>query len=422
MPHSDKGLFYLERVAYLISHEVGTIEERRQCAVAAMNFLQDIKCFDTPHWDILNEASGLQIDKPHHVPSNNASPDYDAQLLRKVISHKFGEAQYFLQNKRVTRDRYYRQLEETIKFLILCKNFKGVEELEQRIQNIVNFPELTVKEQEACRRIRVLVAASFYMQKKFFKCCQYFFKWLSIDPDLLNTPPIPARNVLLTDKEINLMITISCLISIPLESYNDFIYLREAVPFFEHFPLCLRSLRLLLNTSFNKFFSLWQGNEIAEECLQSPYLVDAWPFAQLVMRSKIYYFYFKVSCEIQIGYLSRTLGIEEKTIREDVELLIESANLNIVIRGDTLCESQCRRLEDIVVQLQRNEREIDRRIQEKRQKVLELENKAEGIIVNNDTVNRSTLPNSVSSDNDTMDLNDLTNVSDTDSFAFDGTS
>ena len=186
-------------------------------------------------------------------------------------------------------------------------------------------------------RIQILLCVSYFLQERYFDCCTKFFTIMNSEPLTLKVLSEHFNSVdFISKEEFMMMLNISVLISIPLDNYDDFIYLSDLKQFFCMTPLLVTCLELLINTNFNKFFKIWHG-EINGMCVKSLFLEPSWSSsAAIIMRCKIYFFYLRISKKLQFTYLSSTLGIDLEDIKKELTKLIISGQLNFEIDDDVI--------------------------------------------------------------------------------------
>lgn len=410
------GAISVERVNHSISKGYGSEEERRNWAQDTVKYLCSIGCVSTPHWDKLLATGGFNT-LPEIAPCQ-------APVLQKVIAHEYSEAVTLLETRDLTVAKHCRNLETIAETLILGGSFKELEEIEYQISGINSSRQDSLGDQEAdaLRRIKLLLCASLYLRGKYFDCSSNFFKLLTSDDKMMDFLRHDFTKGFLTNSELLMMIQISTLLAVPLDNYEDFIQIEELVPFHEICPSLYQCLKLLINTSFAKFFQIWHG-EINQQCNQSYFLDQNWLPSQRIMREKIYFFYLRFSNQIEISYLSRILGIEESLVRKELENLINSIHLSFEIKDDTIRYRRTFFLEDVVNQLQLNEKLISSKLDSQKSKNREMRDLLQNMIIDNnqnnqivagDTPHRSNRPGDRQEDSEIMDVDEINDVSDVD--------
>lgn len=217
-----------------------------------------------------------------------------------------------------------------------------------------------------------------------------------------------------------MMVNISVLISIPLDNYDDFIYLSDLKQFFQMTPLLVNCLELLINTNFNKFFKIWHG-EINKICMESLFLEPSWSSsAAVIMRCKIYFFYLRISKKLQFSYLSSTLGIDLEDIKEELTKLIISGQLNFEIDGDVIHFEDSSILQSIVNDISRNGTMINEVIDKLKNENTDLKDIIQGnSLMYSGGNNTATIINNESSDDmDIDEVNDRSDISDSEGGLF----
>ncbi|GAV48070.1 hypothetical protein ZYGR_0I03670 [Zygosaccharomyces rouxii] len=411
-----EGAILVERVNHFICKEYGSEQERKKWAEDIIKYLCDIGCVNTPHWNKLLDIGDFET-LPEVSPC-------ESLILQKTIAHEYAEAVALLETNDIAIATHCRNLEAITEILILDRNFRELEEIEYQITGINFSRQESLGEQEAnaLRRIKLLLCASLYLRGKYFDCSNCFFKLLTNDHKMMDFLSQEAPKKFLTNSEVLMMVQISTLLAIPLDNYEDFTHIEELVPFQKVCPSLYHCLRLLINTSFGKFFQLWHG-DINEQCDQSFFLDQNWGAAQCMMREKIYFFYLRVSNYIEISYLSRILGIEESLVKKEVENLINSMHLSFEIQGDTVRYKRSFFLENVVSQLQLNEKSILSKLESQRLRNREMRDLLQSMIIGNDENNRSIAGDALlrsdrrelsREDSEMMDVDEINDVSDMD--------
>ena len=247
----------IERINYLLALNHGTSEVRKQWAIQAIQYLQSVGFTSSPHWNRFVHNSGLPPTKCFQLKRHPA--DEEETFLQKVISHKFTEALFMLESKEMDKVEHYQNAEKAIQLLIRSKDYKNAEDLEYRIRG--RHPdlhkELPEGELSAYRRIHLLGCACLFIEEKYFDCCHTFFNYLNRDLGVIEVLSENQYDPFISNEEILLMVTISVLVSIPLDNYDNFIYLENMSYFFDICPLLLKCLKLLIKTKFQSFFQIW---------------------------------------------------------------------------------------------------------------------------------------------------------------------
>lgn len=411
-----EGAILVERVNHLLCKDYGSQQEKRNWAKNTVNYLCNIGCTNTPYWTRFLDIGCIET-----VPEVSRC---ESIILSKTIAHEYSEAVAFLETNDIAIATHFRNLEAITEILILSGNFRELDEIEYQVTGI-NFSRqesLGEEEANAFRRIKLLLCASLYLRGRYFDCFNCFFKLLSNDCKMMNFLTEEPSKKFLTNSELLMMIQISTLLAIPLDNYEDFTNLEELVPFQIICPSLYHCLRLLINTSFGKFFQLWHG-DINEKCSRSFFVDQNWSPAQRVMREKVYFFYLRVSNFIEISYLSRILGIEKSLVKEEVENLINSTHLSFELEGDTVRYKNSVLLENVVDQLQSNGNLISSKLESQRAKNREMRDFLQSMIIDNNENNRGIAGDAIlktdkretrRENSEMMDLDEINDVSDID--------
>ncbi|KAG0671040.1 COP9 signalosome complex subunit 11 [Maudiozyma exigua] len=360
----------IERIVYDLKHGTKDQNEKQRLAVEAINYLKQLNYTNSPHWDTLLSVSGL----PRHPEDASFQSDQTEQcvIIKKIIAHEYVDALRILESGNINQDEYFRRLECIININILNKDYHSIEEISNYFKNN-NHSDLEPAEQTALRKIQLVICSSFYLQRRFFECCSTFFKFVEDDPGILDL----LRNddngfILFRKEEILIMISISCVVSIPLDNYSSFIYLPEVKELFKLYPPLFRCMEYLIQTKFTAFFKYWD-KMIGNMCDDSMFLEKSWKFAQFTMRSKLFFFYIRISTRFEISYISRILNVDEIQAKEEIQKLIDSAGLNVVICDDIIKYKYKMLFQDAVETLKESELKIqtlldDRRMSNRRMK------------------------------------------------------
>lgn len=417
------GATYIERVHHLILNENSPQDSKQQCATDAVSYLQDIGFTKSPYWDILVSTSGM-----HNVKECEEQAVGEALAIQKAIAHKYTEAISTLEALNVSPLKYYEYLEKIVRLLVLAKNYKGLEELDYRLNALpANYDSMRPEEIQALRRLKLIICSSFYLRGGYFSCCKSFFKLLDSDADVLRILSEEQPDPFITNGEVILMITISTILAIPFDNYDDFLHLQHLEEHKQIFSRLIDCLKLLINTSFGRFLDLW-NEEFDKQCKQSMFLSQRWSSAKYMMRCKIYFFYLRISNKVEISYLSRTLHIEVELIEREIEHLIKSAHLNFELNGDLVTYSPKHYLQDVAPRLKKNQELLEKKLEVRRLRNQQLKDVVQEMIVKNNeqrvekdsTTNESLIYHAsrYRSSTDNMDLDEINDISDPESGTF----
>lgn len=403
------GPILIERSAHLLKKNQGTPEQRKAWATNAVRYLCSIGITNSPHWSLFLQESRLTASELSKI--TRAPVVQDKYLLEKIIAHQYVDAIFLKETRSVPQNKHFENLEGVTELLILGKNYRSIEELEFRIQNVTGFNNLSPDRKHVIRRIQLMTCVSYFLQENFFDCCSMFFKYFSRDLDLLDGFIYQHSGKFILNEEIIMMVLISCLVSIPVDNYSNFIYLETSLRFMKNCPMLLSCMSLLIDTKFKKFFILW-NNVINNQCKTSMFLDSSWSVADTMMRTKIYFFYLKMSDRIEIEYLSGILGIPHDTVRSDIKQLIQTAHLNFVLQDDIISFHEKNPLKEMTEKLSQNGQEIEQMLLVKECKNSTLREQLQNTIIKNNA-NQDTLVSEQSSAD--MDMNEINNHSDNES-------
>lgn len=348
----------LERTALILRNGLRSPEERAQLAKEAVAYLRRINYTNSPHWNTFLSSSGLQSSA---IPNPQYTENHDKEqcvVIKKIIDHNYAEALHLIEAREIKQSQYFRKMECLINLQLLSKDYHNVDELSHYFKNNTSVEDLIPEEKAAFRRIQTVICASYYQQKRFFDCCSHFFNYLSLDPEFLNEIITPTIDFpLISSKEIITMITLSCLIAIPLDNYTTFLYLPDIRGFYQIATLLPTCLELLIHTKFRDFFRLLEDT-LGDLCRSEMFLQESWNFAQFTIRSKVYFFYIRISTQLEISYIASILQIPEEQTRQEIEQLISSAGLNVIIEDNVIHLKHKHLLEDAIEDLKENEHKI----------------------------------------------------------------
>lgn len=413
----------VERAHFLIAGGLGSFTERRDCAREAVEYLLNLEFTKSPYWDELLLVSGLK----DVVPVVNSRTIGKRRLaFCKAVEQEYADAISTLETTFTPNREYYRNLELIAQLLILSKNFKGLEEFEYRLKG-VSHVDVPTEESDAFWRTQVLILCGFYMQSKFLEFCRGFFKLERSKPEFLGLLEDRDSESFIKRDELCMMLTVSAIIVTPFDNYDDLLSVENLANLEICCPILVRCLRLLSNTSFGGFLSIWNGS-IDSQCNKSLLLAKAWDCARLTMRHKIYFFYLRLSNKLTVGYLSRTLDVAKELVKEEMRSLIDRAHLNFELSGDLIQYKNNHYLSAATSKLKENYEAINRCLQSRinsnrdlRDTIQEniMSNSTSGNAANNETVYTATGENSsISAFDENMDIDEINDISDLDSVSF----
>lgn len=418
-----QGPVLIERAHFLINSDRTSLNEKKQCAVLAINYLVSLRYTKSPHWRELLSASGLLTIETVDAASHGNSK---LSVLCKAIAQEYTEAINILETTPNAGSEYYRNLEIIAQLLILSNNFKALEELEYRLNDCHSGN--TIKEElEAMKRTKLLICCGFYMQGRFLDFCKSFFKFEKSDPDFWSALLTKAANSFLTAEELMHMATVSVIVSTPLDNYGDFLSVENLTRFRKECPMLVTCLKLLSNTCFGRFLNLWD-NEIDDQCCRSPFLSRGWESARFMVRNKIYFFYLRISNKLTVSYLSRTLHIEEALVKQEVRQLLRDLHLNFEIEGDTIYYRSNPFLSNVVGKLEHNREVISRTLESRTLNTKQLKDSLQEAIIENSGSQRDRKGSSGREATDRMafrygldeemDVDEINDISDVESASF----
>ncbi|QLQ80605.1 hypothetical protein HG537_0D06060 [Torulaspora globosa] len=348
------GPILIERAHFVVKSEGSSVEEKKQCATIAINYLVSLRFTKSPYWRDLLSASGLDnVETVEMVPIG----DKKRLVVCKAIGHEYVEAINILETMSNEGNEYYRKLETLAQLLVLSRNFKGLEELEYRLSECYD-GNAVQDELNAMKRTRLLICGGYYLQGRFLDFCKSFFKFEKEDPEFWNILLANDTNRFFTSEELLQMATISVIISTPFDNYGDFLSVENLTRFRQECPLMVETLKLLSNTCFGRFLKLWD-TEIDKKCRGSLFLFQMWETARFTVRNKVYFFYLRISNKLQVSYLSRTLSIEESLVKQELQQLLVNLHLNFEIEDDIIYYRSSPFLIKVVPKLEGNHKIIN---------------------------------------------------------------
>ncbi|CAI4064630.1 Pci8p SKDI_09G0940 [Saccharomyces kudriavzevii IFO 1802] len=448
MFYGAKGPLLIERIGHLLSINYGSKEERKKWAIQGTGYLQEVQCTDTPYLETIIKESGIRIvsqldnslgSKPHF----SLLGGFDENIARDIISHNFHNAIFQMESKEVPLSKQYQHLEKITQVSLLSRNFKGIEEIEYNLRSIIkslrnydiskptrcekdsmirdrNNYEISQEDLFSLIRIQLILCISYFLQERYFDCCTRFFSIINSEPLALKVLSEYVDGMdFISKEEFIMMVNISVLISIPLDNYDDFIYLSDLKQFFQMTPVLINCLELLINTNFNKFFKIWHG-EISRTCMESLFLEPSWSSsAAIIMRCKIYFFYLRISKKLRFTYLSSTLGIDLKDIKEELTKLILSGQLNFEIDDDVIHFEDNSILQNIIKEISKNGSIINQAIGKLKNQNMDLKDIIKSNPIQCGGINDTNdINNGSSEDMDIDELNDRSDISDSEGGLF----
>ncbi|SCV99874.1 LAFE_0B04412g1_1 [Lachancea fermentati] len=390
------GPILIERVAHLLRKDVATTDEQSECANLALQYWCSVGQPNTPYLQQLIAASKSipAMNRPNNNYSVQKIDDKNSHILieQKAISHNFADAISLLEATDIEPSNYFLKLEKILELLILGENWRSIEEIEHRLDGHMKNTchDISPPEKDAYQRAKLLVSASYFLQGRYFECLKHFINIAQNDESIIRLLIAPMSRPLVTSHELILMISLSILTTIPLDSYETFFHLEELEPFFERSPILIKCLNLLINTSYNKFFKLMKST-INDMCEQSMFLDRQWDTVQSIMRNKVYFFYMRIANKVEIKYLSDTLGIDYDIVNREVNLLISETHLNFNIEGDIICFRSRKEINNILDGIKKTDNMLSGQIETLRKRNEAIRNFIQQSIIDNSTMHQAAL-------------------------------
>ncbi|SCU79943.1 LAFA_0B06612g1_1 [Lachancea sp. 'fantastica'] len=264
-------------------------------------------------------------------PGGSAPTAVEEMVVARLITHDYTEAVAILETD--GQLGFLRKVELMVQVLILCQKWKHIDELCNRLNSFAESQshQYTLLDEKSHITTRLLLCVAYYLQGRFLDCLKCFFVVIEEFPDVVQQLKNETPDSFCTHSELVTMISISLIVSIPLDNYEDVAQLEELEPFYKVAGSLTKWLKLLIETSYRKFLQEW--SLLNPTCSSSIFLAQKWPAAQRVLRDKIYLFYLRISNAIEIPYLSETLCIEQDVVSDEIQMLIEELELNFAVEG-----------------------------------------------------------------------------------------
>lgn len=439
--HHYNPITQVETIAHLLKVGYGDDTDKQRLGNMGLGIIRQYDNTQSPHRKLFEESAGQTLEELFQISDHINSDvrysfgkysehrdDKRQQIVSNLLSHRYLEALALLDTA-AGEEKTYRHMEQFVQIMMFSKNYKNIQELEYRLQfsfrpgDLLDdyFNQLSEKalqsERESISRIKLGICLSYFIEQKYFECTSRFFKFFEDDPVALISilKKDDERETLLLQHEITAMITVSTLVSVPMPNYDDLISIESLAEVFDTCFLLSRCLKLLINTSFKRFFQIWH-KQIDHTCSLSYFLHESWNKARSVMRQKIYCFYLKISKRLTISYLSEKLGIDYDNVKEEITSLIVNATLSFEIGGDIITYVERSLLTLVANNLEKNSEKIDELLdlQKRRNENLK-ELIDENIMEDNRTVRNNGLNNQrnqevMNMDEMTVSSDDLDNI------------
>lgn len=374
----------LERIAFGLKLDGSTEVSKKALGKHAIKYLNEVNYTNTPHLNLFLSYSDMKLEDIKSGGPGGTEIERDV-ILEKIIAHEYADALRLLESKDIVQNQYFQKLECIANVHLLAKGYHSVQELGTYLMDVDN-KGLHGNEEQSLRRLKLLICASYYMEGKFFECCSNFCKYAENESDLLGY----SSEGLLLKKEYILMVTISSVVSVPLDNYAKFIYLQPVNRIRDQSKVLLNCMEPLIQTRFKDFFKYW-NETIGESCYPCLFVIDQWNFAQLIMRSKIYFFYLRISTKLGISYMAKILGIDERQTRDEIHQLVDSTGLNVQIVDDVISYKNNHLFLDAVEKLKMNEVRLQSILEDQKKNNVKLRDEVQQNIINNEEVIEETV-------------------------------
>ncbi|SCU95744.1 LAME_0F13300g1_1 [Lachancea meyersii CBS 8951] len=318
------GAVLVERAA-LNRHDENLVKK-------AVDYLASIKSCNSPTLHLLLQ-SGYKPSRAavQGLLSKSVPTSIKDIVVAKVVAHEYSEAIALLEN-----DEHLgilKKLEYMVQVLILCRKWKAVDEINHRFTSYAKskHSQYDVTDQNSHTAIRLLLCAAYNLQGRFLDCLQCFLTVLEEYPAVVSQLAGECEEPFCTHDELITMISVSMIVAIPLDNYENFVQLADLEPFYQVAKPLTKWLKLLIGTSYRDFLHEWEL--LNEKCSESIFLSQKWSAAKRSVRDKIYFFYLRISNTLEIPYLSETLCLDQSMVHDEIQMLIEELRLNFVIDG-----------------------------------------------------------------------------------------
>lgn len=400
-----KQIVYLKKVIYLLDNQLGTVEERTLLLQDLLkeipvSILSAIPIKDKIENFCLHYNISCNISTIDPSTNQNKKAKSDRSIAERLLQNEFPAVLSELSPMLLNKQKYYQTLETMCTVMVLSNDFRKIHEIEYKLETNFDDPKtshkthnhssLSREEIHSLRNTQVLVCLSYFLQGKYLDCVQKMFQFIDKDNKLLNISLRNPKYDVVQPNDLYSMISISALLSIPLNQIKHFMQLTDVVLFFQLFPPAKELFNLLKNTKFRAFFTQWMET-LNITCKRHYLLAPKLNEVEKVMRVKIYVFYLSISTRIQVSYLSSTLDIKYETVLHDIEELLGKRKANFVLEGDIISYRKRSIINDIATILQSNEIEISKLLDIQSRKNTGLKDSIQNYIIANDKNNDMTI-------------------------------
>ncbi|CAH01392.1 Pci8p [Kluyveromyces lactis] len=262
-------------------------------------------------------------------------PAWEQKLVSMLLDNKYAESIIFI-NSDVSMSSVgvFKRTKLLIRTHILNSHYKAVIDFESRL----NTQPITSEPTELADFIecKLLLILNWFLRGEYHQCLQRFIQLIIDIPNLVELMvTLPKDDIFISNETMFYIITVSALVSIPLDNLDTFIHLEELEQFHKHFDVLAGKGKLIINSKFMKFFDWWH-NDMERLCKQDYFLEKKWDIISKTMRQKMYAFYLRIATKIQISYLSERVGISREIVTQEITQLISEACLNFQIHDDLI--------------------------------------------------------------------------------------
>lgn len=355
------GPVLVERAAFAAQDEFLSPEIKSVWCSAAFEYLGLLQFNGSPHIGTISKF--VEGNQGNLIPNaSTAKVQVNYNVCRKAVAHEFSDA--IALQEADSNVPFLEKLYGIVRLLILGEKWKSLDEMDHRLDAYLKSKEgcLSEAEKHLTLAVKLLICGALFLQGRYFDCIKYFVTAIQKDGAIFDMLLLSDSEAFFTTEEIITMITLSVIVSVPLDNYEEFAQLEELKPLFVIAPTLSSCLSLLIDTSYNSFLKLW-NESFDQKCSSSYFLCGRWKEVQATMRYKIYFFYLRISNRVEIRYLSETLGIDFETVRTEINSLIDDLTLNFSINDQLIYYRNRYEMSDIVKNLSSSRTILDERIE-----------------------------------------------------------
>lgn len=262
-------------------------------------------------------------------------PQWEQKLIQLLLDNKYSDAVMLINtDKAISALPFHARNKFLLRTHLLNCDYKVVLDFEARLAG--NFPDSNIMDQNDFVECKLLTILNWYLRGEFHQCLQRFIQLVTEIPELFDIlEKWPTRDAFITATTFYYIVTLTALVSIPLDNLDTFIHLSELERFNKTFNIFAGKGKLLVESRFGQFFQWWH-TDMDKICKSNYFLEKKWDIVAKTMRQKIYAFYLRISMKINVSYLSEKFGIDYQVVNQEISHLITEACLNFRIDGDLI--------------------------------------------------------------------------------------